>query len=314
LAEWSRTDHADPLGAVTYAFEETLHAIRQQSLELQRDRARMEAILVGMVEGVIVVDGRGHVQLPNDAARSLLKTGDAPVGRPYVGLSAIRRCRSLCAPGCRVRERTPWNCHCHATRAAYSRHAPRQPHRVMRMAPCWCCTTSRRCRADQIRRDFVANVSHELRTTLTAIRGYAEALAERTVTDEERRSFVETIMRHTTRMERLVSDLLRLARLDAGQESLDQSWFELAGLLAEVVEELGPALSSRTERVVVDIGDDAARVYADRGKLHDLLRNLIANAITYNACDAAIVVSARVVDAEVSIAWQIADRAFRNRI
>ena len=77
-------------------------------------------------------------------------------------------------------------------------------------------------RADQIRRDFVANVSHELRTPLTAIRGYVEALAEGDASGDEQRRFLEIISRHTLRMERLVRDLLRLARLDAGQETLDQ--------------------------------------------------------------------------------------------
>jgi two-component system, OmpR family, phosphate regulon sensor histidine kinase PhoR len=76
-------------------------------------------------------------------------------------------------------------------------------------------------RADQIRRDFVANVSHELRTPLTAIRGYVEALAEGDASPAESRRFLDIIQRHALRMERLVKDLLRLARLDAGQESLD---------------------------------------------------------------------------------------------
>ncbi len=76
-------------------------------------------------------------------------------------------------------------------------------------------------RADQVRRDFVANVSHELRTPLTAIRGYVEALLDESPSDEARQ-FLQIIFRHTTRMERLVGDLLRLARLDAGQETPEQ--------------------------------------------------------------------------------------------
>ena len=75
--------------------------------------------------------------------------------------------------------------------------------------------------ADRIRRDFVANVSHELRTPLTAIRGYVEALLDGGPDARRRRRFLEIIARHTLRMERLVRDLLRLARLDAGQEPLE---------------------------------------------------------------------------------------------
>ena len=76
-------------------------------------------------------------------------------------------------------------------------------------------------KADLIRRDFVANVSHELRTPLTAIKGYAEALLDDPEDAESQQRFLEIIHRHATRMERLVKDLLRLARLDAGQETVD---------------------------------------------------------------------------------------------
>ena len=72
-----------------------------------------------------------------------------------------------------------------------------------------------------MRRDFVANVSHELRTPLTAVRGYVEALLDDGTDTPDARRFLEIIGRHTLRMERLVRDLLRLARLDAGQEPLE---------------------------------------------------------------------------------------------
>ena len=99
-------------------------------------------------------------------------------------------------------------------------------------------------RADQIRRDFVANVSHELRTPLTAIRGYVEALADGASADDSRR-FLEIIARHTQRMERLVKDLLRLARLDAGQETLDVVVVRRARPRAQRRRRPRPALDSR---------------------------------------------------------------------
>ena len=76
-------------------------------------------------------------------------------------------------------------------------------------------------KADLVRRDFVANVSHELRTPLTAIKGYAEALLDDPDDADAREKFLDIIHRHATRMERLVKDLLRLARLDAGQETVE---------------------------------------------------------------------------------------------
>ena len=102
------------------------------------------------------------------------------------------------------------------------------------VARCSCCTTSRDLkRADQIRRDFVANVSHELRTPLTAIRGYVEALTDDPTSSEAGR-FLEVISRHSLRMERLVRDLLRLARLDAGQETLERAACSVAAIVSGV--------------------------------------------------------------------------------
>ena len=100
-------------------------------------------------------------------------------------------------------------------------------------------------RADQIRRDFVANVSHELRTPLTAIRGYVEALSDDDVNAEERQRFLGIIARHSQRMERLVKDLLRLARLDAGQETLDLIACDTRHLTDTLVTDLTPAAAER---------------------------------------------------------------------
>jgi signal transduction histidine kinase len=136
-------------------------------------------------------------------------------------------------------------------------------------------------RVDQIRRDFVANVSHELRTPLTAIRGYVEALLEEDGSTEERKRFLDIIERHTLRMERLVKDLLRLARLDAGQETLDIVSCDVRMLVQAVITDLAAALDERGQRVDMVIHPGAEAVSADPAKLHDALRNLVANASTY---------------------------------
>jgi signal transduction histidine kinase len=136
-------------------------------------------------------------------------------------------------------------------------------------------------RADQVRRDFVANVSHELRTPLTAVRGYLEALGEPDVTADERQRFLEILTTNTRRMERLVRDLLRLARLDAGQESVELVACDPQELLQSVAADLNPSLQARRQTVDIAVGAAAEKVTADIGKLHDVLRNLVANASTY---------------------------------
>jgi two-component system phosphate regulon sensor histidine kinase PhoR len=135
-------------------------------------------------------------------------------------------------------------------------------------------------RADQIRRDFVANVSHELRTPLTAVRGYVEALAD--ADPEESRRFLEIVSRHTMRMERLVRDLLRLARLDAGQELLEQVPCSIDNLFGAVETDVASLLSARRQTVERTVAADATTVRGDPAKLQDALRNLLENATNYS--------------------------------
>jgi two-component system, OmpR family, phosphate regulon sensor histidine kinase PhoR len=293
----------DELGTVAGALDESVQEVGRRLTEQARDRSRMEAILAGMVEGVIVVDAQGRLQLVNAAARQMLKLDEIAIGKPYVEtirLPAITEPLATVLVG--------------RTADAVQFSPPRDPARtiIARAAPAAGAAehgvilvlhdiTDLR-RADQIRRDFVANVSHELRTPLTAIRGYVEALSDGDASAEESRRFLEIIARHTYRMERLVKDLLRLARLDAGQETLVLSGCDTRALSEAVVADLAPTSDARRQRVEVRVAPGAARVRADPSKLHDVLSNLIVNAITYSPEGTTIRVDALPVDGRVAIA------------
>jgi two-component system phosphate regulon sensor histidine kinase PhoR len=273
----------DELGTVARALDDSVQEVGRQLAEQARDRARMEAILAGMVEGVIVVDQQARLQLVNDAARQMLKLDDAAIGRPYVETIRLPAIAELVAGV--LLGRTP---------EALQLSPPRDPSRTIMASAAPAAGTaahgvilvlhdiSELRRVDQIRRDFVANVSHELRTPLTAIRGYVEALSEDDVSPQDKRRFLEVIGRHTQRMERLVKDLLRLARLDAGQETLDVIACDTRILAETVVSDIGHAADERQQHIEVTVAPGAETVRADPAKLHDALRNLVANAITYS--------------------------------
>ncbi len=291
----------DEMGTVARALDESVHELGRRLGELARDRGRMEAILAGMVEAVIVVDPQGRLQIANSAARDMLRLDDLAIGRHYV--ETIRHPAIAELVMAALAGRTP---------AAIELSPPRDPMRTItaRAAPVppgasygavlvlHDITELRR--VDQIRRDFVANVSHELRTPLTAIRGYVEALAEGATADESRR-FLEIITRHTTRMEGLVKDLLRLARLEAGQEPLELADCDTRGLVATVIADLAQPLAARGQHVDVSVGPGAESVRADPAKLHDVLRNLIANAVTYSPQGSRIRVDAQRDDGRIAL-------------
>jgi two-component system phosphate regulon sensor histidine kinase PhoR len=259
---------------------------------LEADRARLAAILGGMIEGVLVVNEHGRLQLANDAARRMLRMDAAAEGRHYPeivrhpavaeqiatvlagGQSKSVELRALRDPGVTLIART----------AAVD--APRGPGAVVVLHD----ITDLR-RADQIRRDFVANVSHELRTPLTAIRGYVEALSD--ATPDESRQFLSIVTRHTLRMERLVRDLLRLARLDAGQETLERNAYRIAAIADAVETDLAGLIAERGVRVERDIAPDAESIQGDAAKLQDALRNLLENATNYSPPKGTITVRSR---------------------
>jgi two-component system phosphate regulon sensor histidine kinase PhoR len=243
----------------------------------------MEAILSGMIEGVIVVDPQGRLQLANQAAMRMLKLDELPLGRHYVESIRHPAIAELVAAALAggVPEGLQMSPPRDATRTIMARAAPATGGSEHGAVLVLHDITELR-RADQIRRDFVANVSHELRTPLTAIRGYVEALSEGDATADESRKFLDIITRHTERMERLVKDLLRLARLDAGQETVELVSCDARNLIHAVVTELSSALDLRHQRLEVAIGHESETLRADPTKLHDVLRNLVANAVTYS--------------------------------
>jgi two-component system phosphate regulon sensor histidine kinase PhoR len=272
----------DELGMVARALDGSVQELGRRLAELARDRAQMEAILTGMIEGVIVVDAHGRLQLANDAARRMLRLDELALGRHYVETirhPAIAELVATALAG-RVPEGLQLSPPRDESRTIVARAGPVTSVGSRGAVVVLHDITDLR-RADQIRRDFVANVSHELRTPLTAIRGYVEALSEDDLGSADRQRFLEIVTRQTLRMERLVKDLLRLARLDAGQEALEVAPCDVRGLAQNVIADLATTLEEHAQHVEVDVAADAATIKGDAAKLHDVLRNLVANSATY---------------------------------
>ena len=287
----------DELGTVARALDTSVQELGGRLEDLSRDRARMAAILAGMVEGVLVVDRQGRLQLVNRAAQEMLRVDASAASRSYLEVIrhpdiAAQLTRSLNGEDAGSQEvaltRDPG-------RTFVARAAPVSSSGGGGAVLVLHDITDLR-RADQIRRDFVANVSHELRTPLTAIRGYVEALLDEGAAGpgdaEGTQKFLEIIARHTTRMERLVKDLLRLARLDARQEALEMARCDVRQIFSGVIADLSPTIESKRQRVAIDVSPEAAQVDGDPAKLHDIVRNLVENAVNYSPDGADVRLSA----------------------
>ena len=282
----------DDLGRVARAMDAAVHSLGERVDSLERDRARMEAILASMIEGVLVVNADGRLQLVNDAARRILRLEQGSLQHSYI--EAIRHPgivehigRALAGEETEGLELSVTR---GSTRTLVARVAPVVTSGRGAVLVMHDITELRR--ADQVRRDFVANVSHELRTPLTAIKGYAEALLDDSDDEDAREKFLDIIHRHATRMERLVKDLLRLARLDAGQETIEVVPTDIEGLLRGIANDFEPIAAQKAQTVHVVVAREAASLMTDAAKLHDIARNLIENAVNYTPQGGAIDVRA----------------------
>ena len=137
-------------------------------------------------------------------------------------------------------------------------------------------------RLENMRRDFVANVSHELKTPLTSIKGFVETLLEGALDDKENSvNFLKIINNHADRLNTLINDLLDLSHIESKEISLKKDKFGLCALVKEVM--LG--FRSQAKKKGIEIKNELPQdieIFADRSKIEQVFTNLINNAIKYN--------------------------------
>ena len=154
---------------------------------------------------------------------------------------------------------------------------------------------------ETIRRDFVANVSHELKTPLTVIGGFAETLRDRELSDEDRQRFLSTIEANTRRMQRIVDDLLDLSRYESGSWTPNVVANDLSGVVADVFTSVHRAAEAKGLTLRFDAPAEARRVDADPTALRQVLSNLIENAVRYTTSGAVVVRAEAIADRGTTI-------------
>ena len=152
-------------------------------------------------------------------------------------------------------------------------------------------------RLEDMRREFVANVSHELKTPITTIKSYSETLLCGALEDKElSKSFVEVIENEADRMSSLVKDLLQLSHMDYEKVVWEMHHLDLREIVTDSVRKLEDHFQNKNHRHNMQISDEAVPIYADRGKIQQVIINLLTNAIKYTPENGNIRISAQVVD------------------
>ena len=147
---------------------------------------------------------------------------------------------------------------------------------------------------ESYRREFLGDVSHELRTPIFAIVGFAETLLDGALDDDRvRQRFVEKIARNAERLDALTRDLSEISKLETGRLQVVRAPFDLAALAAEVAEGLEHAARDHDVDVVARVPETLPMVLGDRGRIRQVLTNLVENAVKYNEPGGHVEITAR---------------------
>ncbi len=263
---------------------------------------QLESVFAVLREGIVVLDRRGRVQAFNAAADLVL----GGVLRPGVRLSEQLRQPEILRVIADAQGRDRWVFgsvfETDGGRLVQPQAGTTEGGRVVLTLR----DITIEQRMESMRRDFVANVSHELKTPLTAIRGYAETLAG-DLESNELAGFADRILVQCTRLETLLHDLMELSRMENEEviERTDREQTDLVALLAEALETVAPALGARA----IDVERECPPVLTYEGFpgfLSQLFLNLLDNAAKYSAENGAV--SVRLIERDDEVEIEIADQ------
>lgn len=154
---------------------------------------------------------------------------------------------------------------------------------------------------DIMRKEFVANVSHELKTPITTIRSYTETLLDSDLDKFSQKKFLKVIDRENSRMSRIVTDLLSLSNIDYNRDNLHFVRFDTYEFIDEAIESQSLLITQKKHKIELDIDMDIKDIYADKNGADQILTNIISNACKYTPDFGKISISAKNLDAFVEI-------------
>jgi two-component system phosphate regulon sensor histidine kinase PhoR len=160
---------------------------------------------------------------------------------------------------------------------------------------------------ESYRREFIGNVSHELKTPIFSAQGFAETLLDGALDDEEvNRTFLEKILRNVTRLEHLARDLSAITKIETGEMEMSQEKFELVPLFQEIQDSLELKADEKDITLRTHVDEDVSSAYGDPDRIRRVLVNLVDNALKYTDAGGSVTLQARPHSAE-EVAFRVQD-------
>lgn len=276
----------DEFGELAQTINRISHMIKENARQLAESKGRLEAVLANMDSGVLLFDADGRICLINPAAQEMLRVQAGKVlGRSHVEIvqnyalsqvidevlrlwKSVRGEVSLIYPQERILE----------IHAAPIFSVGGAPYGVVAVLY----DISEIRRLEMVRAEFVANVSHELKTPVTAVKGFAETLLSGALYNfRASEEFVNIIYEEAERLSRLIHDLLELSKIEAKSVRMHMELLELDAEITRIVDKLKPLFLKKNLILEVDLPLEPVFVWADRDQIEQVLLNLLDNSLKY---------------------------------
>lgn len=298
----------DEFDALAVAFDQMQRDLADRRDQIEDHAERLQTVLSSMAEGVLAVGPDRAILLANDAARQLLDfaTPDSH-GRSLLTVTRARPVhdavtQALASPAPTIIEFDAPG----STRRKLALRATRLPGDPCPGVVVVLHDMTELRRLESLRRELVANVSHELKTPLAAIKGYAETLRLGAINDQEHNlHFIRRIEEQADRLHKMILDILQIARVEAGQETFEFCDLSVADLLQQCSDQFAPAASAKQVDLSIQPPPQSLAIHADEEGAQTILSNLVDNAIKYTSPGGRISVRANEHDSVVVL--EVAD-------
>lgn len=288
------------LRTLVHAINGMAHNIESHMYSLEEQKGRLEAVFNGMCEGVMVLDVHGCITRINNAMGKIFPSMNNMIGFTPLEATMLPRLQQAVD-----KVRTDKKIEAHTMLLECSGERVFDVHIVPFVDASGRCMVlvfhdvSEKEKLERMRRDFVANVSHELKTPLTSIKGYSEALTEMPNLPEQQRTlFLETIARNADHMTKMVTSLLTLAKSEHKGEKKVLPTIDACQVLDDCFEEMQPAATDKEIKLVANY-DEGLFILADEDGLAEVFRNLLDNAIKYSPVGSMVSISATITSSSV---------------
>lgn len=272
---------------------------------LTSERDKLNSILEGMIEGVMMVDAQGDIVIVNSALKRIFSINKDVAGKTPIevirnsdlqdAFNAVQKGQDSFSKEIKIYgqgDKTLMLQVVALKKGGEFQGAVGVFHDISKIK-----------RLENIRKDFVANVSHELKTPLSNIIGYSETLLTKDVSEnrERQREFIEVIHNHTKRLANIVEDLLKISEIESGRLILELQVIDIKGVIEKASEILEKDIKGKNLSLEIELPDNLPGVRANENGLEQVFLNLLDNAIKYTPDNGRISIMAKEMDDSVQV-------------